>query len=92
MANCGHEVRRAPLRSAKVGKSLGSRRLPDPVVVWCEADGEVDGDELAAASAAFDGDGEMTPPNAECTVIDTLEVSLSEAVRLVGQVLLGEPG
>ena len=94
MANCGHEVRRVPLRIAKVGKSLGSRRLPD--VVWCEADGEVDGDEwtvAVAASAAFDGDGEMTPPDAEWTVIDTDEDSLSEAVRLVGQTLLdGDPG
>lgn len=80
MANCGQEVRRVPSSRAKVGKSLGSRRLP--VVWWGDRTGD---DEWTAADVgAVDEDGEMGPPplpDAVGTVIDRVDDSLSEAVR-----------
>lgn len=42
--------------------------------------------------AALDGDGEMAPPDAEGTVIDMVDDSLSEAVRPAPTLLAGELG
>lgn len=95
MANCGHEVRRGPFRSAKVGKSFGSRRLLMPIC--CGVDGELDDEDaveliLLLVIAALDTDGEIAPPDALGTAIDTLDDSFREAARPVPVVLLGELG
>lgn len=78
MANCGQEVRRLPSSRAKVGKSLGSLRLP--AMWWKDGDSKGDG-EWMAARAAVEEDGDIAPPDADGTVIDRVDDSLSEAVR-----------
>ena len=90
MANWGQDVRRVACRSAKVGKSFGSRRLPEDVVEWNTGDEDED---VAAVGenvrAEVDVEGEMAPPVG--TAIDRVDVSLSEAVR-PPPALLGEGG
>ena len=74
MANWGEDVWRVACRSAELGKSFGSLRLPEDVVEWKTGDED---DDVAAGEnvrAEVDEEGEVAPPVG--TAIDRVDVSL----------------